>query len=80
VEPARATAPVQAVKLEELEELEEAPAPSKTEKVAAPVARHESRTRTRMYLCRDGTPSPSCVCGGPKRGCCSHHGGVAGCE
>jgi hypothetical protein len=34
----------------------------------------------RMYLCRDGTPSPSCYCNGPKRGCCSHHGGVAGCE
>lgn len=34
----------------------------------------------RMYLCRDGTPSPSCSCNGPKRGCCSHHGGVAGCE
>lgn len=35
---------------------------------------------SRMYLCRDGTPSPSCFCNGPKRGCCSHHGGVAGCE
>ncbi|HRI70409.1 MAG TPA: hypothetical protein PK156_39530 [Polyangium sp.] len=34
----------------------------------------------RMYLCRDGEPSPSCHCNGPKRGCCSHHGGVAGCE
>jgi hypothetical protein len=31
--------------------------------------------------CRDGTLSPSCVCGqGSKRGCCSHHGGVAGCS
>jgi hypothetical protein len=31
-------------------------------------------------LCNDGTPSPSCVCGGSHRGCCSHHGGVAGCS
>jgi hypothetical protein len=31
--------------------------------------------------CRDGTLSPSCICGqGSKRGCCSHHGGVAGCS
>lgn len=29
--------------------------------------------------CRDGTLSPTCVCGGSLRGCCSHHGGVAGC-
>lgn len=34
----------------------------------------------RGILCRDGTLSPSCVCGGPLRGCCSHHGGVASCE
>lgn len=30
-------------------------------------------------LCRDGSESPTCTCGGPRRGCCSHHGGVAGC-
>lgn len=30
--------------------------------------------------CCDGTLSPSCVCGGSRRGCCSHHGGVCGCE
>lgn len=30
--------------------------------------------------CCDGTISPSCVCGGPRRGCCSHHGGICGCE
>lgn len=29
--------------------------------------------------CCDGTLSPSCVCGGSRRGCCSHHGGVCGC-
>ncbi len=31
-------------------------------------------------LCRDGSLSPSCICGGSHRGCCSHHGGVAGCS
>lgn len=32
-------------------------------------------------LCRDGTYSPSCACGRTSRsGCCSHHGGVAGCS
>ncbi len=30
--------------------------------------------------CRDGTLSPKCRCGGSLRGCCSRHGGVAGCE
>ena len=30
-------------------------------------------------LCRDGTLSPTCSCAGSHRGCCSHHGGVAGC-
>jgi hypothetical protein len=29
--------------------------------------------------CCDGTPSPTCMCGGPLKGCCSHHGGVCGC-
>jgi len=31
-------------------------------------------------LCNDGTRSPSCVCGGSHRGCCSWHGGVGGCS
>jgi hypothetical protein len=30
--------------------------------------------------CCDGTDSPSCTCGGPRRGCCSHHKGVCGCS
>jgi hypothetical protein len=42
--------------------------------------RRRSPARTRYYLCRDGSTSPSCVCGQKKNGCCSHHGGVAGCE
>jgi len=31
-------------------------------------------------MCNDGTESPSCTCGGSHRGCCSWHGGVAGCR
>jgi hypothetical protein len=32
-------------------------------------------------LCNDGTRSPSCLCGASShRGCCSWHGGVAGCS
>lgn len=31
-------------------------------------------------LCNDGTLSPSCSCSGSWRGCCSWHGGVAGCQ
>lgn len=31
-------------------------------------------------LCNDGTRSPTCRCDrGSFRGCCSHHGGIAGC-
>ncbi|NVB40916.1 hypothetical protein G6O69_23960 [Pseudenhygromyxa sp. WMMC2535] len=29
--------------------------------------------------CVDGSYSPSCTCGSERPGCCSHHGGVAGC-
>lgn len=29
--------------------------------------------------CCDGEESSGCTCGGPRRGCCSHHGGVCGC-
>lgn len=35
--------------------------------------------KTRGLTCRDGTMSPTCRCHGPRRGCCSHHRGVAGC-
>lgn len=34
----------------------------------------------RGLLCNDGSTSPSCFCAGSHQGCCSHHGGVAGCE
>lgn len=39
------------------------------------------RWATAPLRCRDGSLSPSCVCGqGSHRGCCSWHGGVAGCS
>jgi hypothetical protein len=46
-------------------------------------ARQEAAERAREYsplVCGDGTLSPSCVCGGSWRGCCSHHHGVSGCQ
>jgi hypothetical protein len=46
-------------------------------------AREEAAERAQAYrplLCNDGTQSPSCTCGGSWRGCCSHHGGVSGCQ
>ena len=44
---------------------------------AAEAAR--DREASRNLVCRDGTTS-GCLCAGSHRGCCSHHGGVAGCE
>jgi hypothetical protein len=46
----------------------------------ARVARNARAWSTAPLSCNDGTLSPSCVCGGSHRGCCSHHGGVAGCS
>lgn len=43
-------------------------------------AEAEEREASRRLMCCDGTPSPSCSCYGSHRGCCSHHGGVCGCE
>jgi hypothetical protein len=38
-------------------------------------------TGSGMLKCCDGTLSPSCACGRKSnRGCCSHHGGVCGCD
>lgn len=35
----------------------------------------------RMVMCCDGTASPTCECSRRShRGCCSHHGGMCGCE
>lgn len=36
--------------------------------------------RDAPLLCGDGSTSPSCTCGAPRSGCCSHHGGVSGCS
>lgn len=47
---------------------------------AAAARRAEEAREPRGILCNDGTQSPSCYCGGPLRGCCSHHRGVAGCS
>ena len=41
-------------------------------------AREESANRS--LKCCDGSLSPTCSCSGSHRGCCSHHGGVCGCE
>ena len=41
--------------------------------------RRERRAESPL-LCRDGSHSPTCTCGRPRRGCCSHHGGVVGCS
>lgn len=42
-------------------------------------AAEAAREASRPLLCCDGSPSPSCLCGGNHRGCCSWHGGVCGC-
>lgn len=51
----------------------------KMSRKALAVLRREAMAN-RMLLCADGTSSPTCECDGNNRGCCSHHGGVIGCE
>ena len=48
----------------------------------AQAARDRARRWSMAPLrCRDGSYSPTCTCGGgSRRGCCSRHGGVAGCS
>lgn len=48
------------------------------EKARERIERAQERANAPL-LCCDGTGSPSCTCGNPRRGCCSHHGGVCGC-
>ena len=43
----------------------------------AAAAAREASLRVR---CCDGTLSGRCLCNGSHRGCCSHHGGICGCE
>jgi hypothetical protein len=38
-----------------------------------------ARSENRELVCGDGSIS-GCACAGSHRGCCSHHGGVAGCR
>lgn len=68
--------------------LEAASSKSERKQLAAAVAQLErAKERTAKaqeradapLLCCDGSGSPSCTCGNPRRGCCSHHGGVCGC-
>ena len=42
--------------------------------------RRQRQSMPRSIRCCDGSLSPSCMCGASRRGCCSHHGGVCGCE
>lgn len=51
----------------------------RAEKRRAAKERRRAR-REAPLVCRDGSYSPTCTCGGSRRGCCSHHGGVAGCS
>lgn len=51
-----------------------------TKEVAALRATQVEFEKFRGLVCRDGSASDTCLCHGSHRGCCSHHGGVAGCE
>jgi hypothetical protein len=61
----------------EAEAREAARASRRAEAAQKSAQRRWSSARLR---CNDGTLSPSCVCGGSHRGCCSWHGGVDGCS
>ncbi|MCA9643006.1 MAG: hypothetical protein KC492_20050, partial [Myxococcales bacterium] len=56
------------------------PAESKQLKSLAAGLEKAERRRNAPLRCCDGTDSPSCTCGRPRRGCCSRHGGVCGCS
>lgn len=73
--------PIRTHRIEVVQEGEPtSPEPTIT-RIVIPRARVPPPQRTGVpLLCRDGTLSPTCVCGGPRGGCCSHHGGVAGCS
>ncbi len=47
--------------------------------VAAKRRDESDRQRSRFAKCCDGAPS-DCMCSNVHQGCCSHHGGVCGCE
>lgn len=58
---------------------EKTPKDMKTHKTYESYTDYSNNYGNGSVLCRDGTISKSCVCGGSYRGCCSRHGGVAGC-
>lgn len=55
-----------------------AAAKAQADKQRAAAERSAARANAPL-LCCDGSGSPTCTCGHPRRGCCSHHGGVCGC-
>jgi hypothetical protein len=54
--------------------------PRSTGQRGSPASGSESSGGSGRVKCCDGTLSPSCSCGRSLRGCCSHHGGVCGCD
>ena len=60
-------------------EREERRRAAREQREAERAARRE-REASRGLMCCDGSLSPSCMCRGSHQGCCSHHGGVCGCE
>lgn len=61
------------------QQLANAPEPSTGSRAASGSTSGAAQGSGRVR-CNDGSLSPSCVCGRSLRGCCSHHGGVAGCD
>lgn len=79
---AQNTAEVERKQLEAAERKEAAERQRQVKEYRAAVARYEKQVRQwerTSLLCNDGTRSPTCVCGGNWRGCCSWHDGVDGC-
>lgn len=78
---AAALAAVEEAKRKRAEAIEEAKRKQAAAVAAAQGAAEERarRAANRSLVCGDGSTS-GCACAGSHRGCCSHHGGVAGCE
>ena len=79
---AQGEAEIERKQLEAAERKEAAERQRQVKEYRAAVARYEKQVRQwerTSLLCNDGTRSPTCVCGGNWRGCCSWHGGVDGC-
>jgi hypothetical protein len=78
---AAALAAIEEAKRKQQEAIAEARRKQEEAAAAARAAAEEraQRAASRSLVCRDGSTS-GCSCAGSHRGCCSHHGGVAGCE